>query len=176
MLRINWMEAFSNLPRLILEEDLALHPREECDFHFKDNMFYHIQDNGIVRYFAHSGHDRNEGGFGGAPFTIRVDGKEKILKGPWSGRASYLSMLIDTPIADVTLDNGRGHPMNVGILVDELVNRWEHPEAYLLRSIPKDTNEPGSVTASLAPDLILKPNGLKLDKMFDYEVFAEPKK
>lgn len=172
MIKINWMIGLGNLPRIILEEELDFLPREECDFLFKNGMFYHIQENGLVRYYAHSGADKNEGGFGGANITINYQGKPKVLKGPWSGRASYLnqSLPVHLQVADITLLNRRG-PQPTGILVSELVKRWDQ-DAYLLRSL--EARENGSITASLAPDCIRKPDGSRMDKAHKYQIFKEP--
>lgn len=174
MLKINWREQFSNLPTFTLEEDLALLPRNECEFEFKDGIWWYIQANGLVRYFAHSGEDKNEGGFGGANFDILYKGEPKVLKGPWSSRASYLNTLLppNKQVAEINLNNGKATNMHIGILVSELIDRWSFTDAYLLRSITEREN--GSFTASLAPDCIRKPNGMRLDPAHKYEVVAEP--
>lgn len=174
MIRINWLEGFGNLPTFTLEESLDLLPREECEFQFKNGIWWHIQDNGLVRYYAHSGADKNEGGFGGAVFEIRHKGQQKMLKGPWSSRASYLNTLLpaNKQVAEINLNNGKSTNTHIGILVSELIDRWESQEAYLLRSITE--REKGSYTASLAADCIRKPDGMRFDPAHKYEVVAEP--
>lgn len=177
MLKIEWMMGYGNLPHFILEETLALTPREESEYEFIDGLWYHIQKNGIVRYFAHSGFDRNEGGYGGAAFTFLHNGEKKRLVGPWSSRASALNMRLpaDKQVVDIRLDNGSQYPTNCGILVSELVERWDSDEAYLLRALNRYDGEHGAITASLAPDRILKPNGYMTDDNYEYEIFAKPK-
>lgn len=176
MLKIDWMLGYGNLPRICVEDSLDLLPREECRFTFKEGMWYHIQKNGLVRYLAHSGLDKNEGGFGGSLIDILdEDGNPKTLKGPWSSRASYLNTLLpaDQQIADIKLYNGRSR-IHVGILVSELVKLWD-VNAYLLREQRAKGLEQGSFTASLANDCILKPNGARLDvSKGGYEIVAEP--
>ncbi len=177
MLNINWREGYTNNPTILIEDNLDLLPREECEFIQVEGMFYHIQKNGLVRYFAHDGSDRNMGGFGGSIFTILHNGKEKELKGPWSGRASFLNMFLseEEQTADISVFNGRSY-MSVGILISELSKLWDQ-DAYLLRSLNKEKNcEHGAVTASLAKNCILKPDRTRYDPSYDYEIFAEPVK
>ena len=176
MIKIDWMLGYANLPRIILEDQLDFMPREECEFEFKDGMWWHIQENGLVRYMAHSGLDKNEGGFGGAVFTIRHNDELKTLKGPWSSRAAWLNTLLpeDKQVADVILDNGKQYRSSCGVLVSELANRWD-TDAYLLRALnTKEGPEQGSFTASMAPDCILKPDGQRIDVAQSYEVIKEP--
>lgn len=176
MLKIDWALGYGNLPHIILEEEMGIIAREECEFTFKDGIWYHIQDNGLVHYYAHSGKDINEGGYGGANITIMHNGEPKILKGPWSSRASCVSMVAGEPIADIRLITNARWPHYMGILVSELVKRWDQ-EAYLLRGKPREEGaEPGAVTVSLANNCILKPDNSRYDPATDYEVFAEPVK
>ena len=175
MIKIDWALGYANLPRIIVEDSLDLLPREECDFTYKDELWYHVQKNGLVRYFAHSGLDRNEGGFGGANITIRHNGEPKVLKGPWSSRASCVGERLGEAVADISLDNGRGHPIHIGILVSKLVEMW-NLDAYLLREIRNDgKGEQGAVTASLDAHCILKPDDMILDRGAKFEIFAERK-
>lgn len=45
---------------------------------------------GFVSFYAHSGGEQNEGGFGGSNFNITLtDGTTKLLRGPWSSRPGY---------------------------------------------------------------------------------------
>ncbi len=171
MLKIDWMESFGNDPRIYIEEDLDIHATNECEFTFKNGMWYHIQKNGIVQYLAHTGQNRNEGGFGGASFTILHNGEPLTLRGPWSGRASYLNMSLpaNQQVADIYIDNGHRR-VYTGMLISELVKRWDKP-AYLLRK--KSDGEAGGVTASLATDCILKRDGVRR-AIGEYEIFAEP--
>ncbi len=174
MININWLEGLGNLPQIIIEDDLDMMPREDCEYTFVDGMWYHIQKNGIVRYFSHNGKDVNQGGFGGASFTFLHKGQPKTLMGPWSGRASYLNMFLkpEYQVADVTVYNGR-NSISCGILVSKLITLWDQ-DAYLLRSTDKNKPEQGAITASLAPNCILKPDNSRYDPAYDYQVFAEP--
>jgi hypothetical protein len=175
MLKIDWALGFGNHPRIIVEDTLDLLPREECEFEFKDGMWWHIQDNGLVRYFAHGFNDENEGGFGGANITVMHKGEPFVLRGPWSSRASWLNTLLpeDKQIADIRL-YGRGYPISIGILVSKLVDMWDQ-DAYLLRGV-RSGPEQGPITASMAPDCILKPDGSRYDPDQKYKVYAEPVK
>jgi hypothetical protein len=177
MLRIEWMEGYHNLPNIVLEEALDLEPLEESEFTFKDGLWYHIQANGLVQYFAHTGEDVNQGGFGGRLFTILHNGEPKVLKGPWSSRAACVDRVQDQRVMDIRLDNGKGYPRYCGILVDEVIKRWDQPAFLLRRKVTKPDVmfglEQGPFTASLANDCILKPSGMRIDEG-EYEVFAEP--
>lgn len=176
MIIIDWRFGFSNDPSIIVEDSLDLLPREECRFQQGHGMFWHIQENGLVRYFSHSGEDKNEGGFGGSVFDILdAEGNPKTIKGPWSGRASYLNMFMsdEYQVADINVNNGR-NKIYCGILVSKLAELWD-VDAYLLRAKRKE-KEQGSYTASMAPDRILKPDGsLGFDRdSLGYEIVKEP--
>jgi hypothetical protein len=177
MIKIDWALGYGNQPRIILEESLDLTPREDTEFEFKEGMWWNIQTNGLVRYFHHQGGDDNAGGFGGATFKFLHKGEPCQVRGPWSSRASWLNTLLpeEQQIADIVLHNGKQYPISIGILISELVSRWDQ-DAYLLRSLGKvPTGEHGGVTASLAPNCILKPDNSRYDPANDYQIFAEPK-
>jgi hypothetical protein len=176
MLKIDWALGWGNLPSLVIEEDLALIAMDECEFQFNNGIWYHIQKNGLVRYFAHSGRDVNEGGFGGAVFNFLYNGKPHRVVGPWSSRASALNTRLpeEEQVADIKLINTSKYPTHCGILISELVTRWNSEDAYLLRALNRYSDEHGPVTASLANDCIKKPDGFITDQNYEYQIFAEP--
>lgn len=177
MIKIEWMFGFGNTPRIVLEEDLDLLPREDLEFEHKDGLWWAIQPNGLVRYFAHSGRDVNEGGFGGSSFDIMHKGQRKTLKGPWSSRAACVNMMLpaDKQIADITLYNRNRHPISIGILASELVNRWSDVDAFLIRAL-RNNPEQGPLTASTVYNGLKKPDGQDFGSSsdIDYEIFCNP--
>lgn len=170
MLKIEWNEEYSNFPDIIIEVDNEpLNKRENCEFERYEDIWIHVQGNGFVRYFAHSGSNINEGGFGGAPFYFLYKGEPKCLEGAWSSRASIVNCLTPYQIVDVTL---KGQYSTSGaITLEKLKEMWDIP-AYLLRCEMFG----GEILylPSMAKDRVMKPSGKTYENITVLEVIAEP--
>lgn len=103
------------------------------------------RETGHVSFFAHSGSDRNEGGFGGSEYEITMlDGTKKVLRGPWSSRAGAMNMKGFGPCVDVSLRGGipnyglAGH-VTLGFWL-ACVKKFAIPQGYHV--FKRDTLEP----------------------------------
>jgi len=86
-------------------------------------------DDGVLGcFYAHSGNERNEGGFGGAVVDITmIDGTKKKLAGPWSSSPSSVNATFHDrlPLMDVVLKNSS---INVTVMaVEEWLRKHSFP-------------------------------------------------
>lgn len=75
-----------------------LYEKADISYIFKDAQSANLDsgcfigtsnDNALVNCFIHSGSNRNERGFGGQTFVLKMkDGSTRTVAGPWSGRPS----------------------------------------------------------------------------------------
>lgn len=85
--KIDWMEQFANEPGLYL---LLKNRPSLGDFRYEErNGCYFAENQGLVDFF----HYKQPGdGYAGRSFHLTMkDGSEKVLKGPWSSRASVMN-------------------------------------------------------------------------------------
>lgn len=157
MIEINWMNGWSGYPEIIVEDELDLLPMESLDFtEVTQGVWLHTQKNGLVRYFSHSGSDRNEGGFGGRIITGRVKGVERVWCGPWSSRASYINTMCEPKIVDIKLRNSAGNSTTTAILLSKLLELWDLPYALIEGIDPPSEN--GPIVPSLYSYGVVKPD------------------
>lgn len=167
MLKINWMYGYANSPDILIEEDLAVSPREDLVFLHKNGVWVSVQDNGVVQYFAHNGSDKNNGGYGGAIFTITdEEGNKRNLAGPWSSRASVVNMNFENeigPITEVSILGRDGYVRRVGMLVSEVEKRMREQEdtknLHLVREIRGGEREKSTYYVSTSNTDLVKPDG-----------------
>lgn len=92
---------YSNRPSLKLVLDRKF-DHEACRWEQKGKYFYAEQD-GFYHFLAHSGEDKNLGGFGGRVWDIVMkDGTPRALAGPWSGNSA--NFFKETGILTVEFD------------------------------------------------------------------------
>ena len=164
---VDWMEGWGNSPRIML--------RGPCeDYKITRDWFeagiwkqYPIEDsslwilthpNGFVKYMAHSGKDINEDGFGGTFFHIHLEGGvQKVLKGPWSSRATCCNIVLEPQ--DWIMDLGN---MACAIRIDafvELCREFKFQYFVVRQQSTRKNGEPRAVEVSTRPDGAYKPNG-----------------
>ncbi|KKM21339.1 hypothetical protein LCGC14_1636470 [marine sediment metagenome] len=87
--RIDWRERYTSGSSLYLL--LKDKPKWE-DFRFdKKEGYYFAENQGLVKYYYYL---KPGDGFGGRRFPITMqDGIERVLKGPWSSRASVMNKM-----------------------------------------------------------------------------------
>lgn len=179
---VNWMESYGNTPRIKLRgpiEDRGVRKALFGAGIWKQypvsgtSLWVLTHPNGFVEYLAHSGRDVDEGGFGGAVFTVYVEGgHKKELRGPWSSRATCVNMVL--PSEDHIMDTDQG-----AIRIDafiELCKAYKFP-CYVVRGHVEGETEPEAVEVSTRPDGIFKPSGMKCmdyKKDAQYEVLYSP--
>lgn len=171
-LSVNWMEKYGNCPYFVLEASKDLIPQlKSCEMSFHNGMWVHVAPNGFVRYFAHSGSDRNEGGYGGAAFTFLHNGQEKTLYGPWSSRAGCVNQL-GYDVVDITLRDPRGGSYAACItkaLLMQLLDE-QQPDFYVVEDV---TGEPVCYP-SMHYDRIMKPNFQEIDRNHEFRTIWRP--
>lgn len=95
--RYDLMEQWANSPTLHVLIDPEEHTRmiEEMRYHFleKHRLFYAQHGDWITGYF-HSGSDKNEGGYSGRAFLLKMaDGTQRTIIGPWhSEKFAWLAL------------------------------------------------------------------------------------
>lgn len=149
---VNWMEDYGNSPRvtIYLREDLDMYDyvgsgNKVFETRTKDKAvgWFGENEHGFVSFFAHSGEDRNEGGFGGNIYTLKMkDGTEKVLKGPWSSRPGAMNALGFTPSVDVTINGGRQKYNLAGAITYdafEAIIRQHLPHLYIFKRTKGET-------------------------------------
>jgi hypothetical protein len=179
-INVDWMENYGNTPRIQLEGPAADYKVRAAWFQAaiwkqypiqKSSLWITTHPNGFVRYLSHSGDNRNEGGFGGSNFDIHLeDGTQKVLKGPWSSRATCVNMVV--PPEDHVMDTDQGAiRIDAFLALCEKVN-FPH---YVVRGV-KTEGEPEAVRISTRPDGVYKPSGNKCwDGVGEFEVLYAPK-
>lgn len=180
-IEVDWMEGYGNAPRIQLQGPAADHAVRHAWFQAGIWKQYPIEDkylwvlthpNGFVRYLSHSGKDIDEGGFGGAVFTIYLEGGvRKELRGPWSSRATCVNMVV--PEGDHVMDTDQG-----ALRIDAFIllcQQFNFPY-YVVRGKSKGS-EPESVRVSTRPDGVYKPNGAGdwQNGSLEFEVLYDPK-
>lgn len=96
---INWMEEWANEPGLyLLLKDCPKH--EELKYEERNSCFFAEKD-GLIEFF----HYKQPGdGYAGRHFNITMqDGSHKVLKGPWSSRASVMNKQGFTPCIEAAI-------------------------------------------------------------------------
>jgi hypothetical protein len=125
--RINWMEGYGNTPMLELLVDKIPH-QSDLRYSMHNNIYYAELD-GYVRFYWWEGPHNNRG-YGGTEFKITmVDGKDVILKGPWSSNSSSVNKAGFGPCIEVALfDNLTMYQSNQayygGTVTIQLLNQY----------------------------------------------------
>ena len=97
--RVEWNESYLNWPNLHITVD-KLPSRETLLYEERNHIFY-AERFGFVSFFYYS---KPGDGFGGSEFPITMKDKTcRILKGPWSSRASCVNKQGFGPCLDVTI-------------------------------------------------------------------------
>ena len=185
---VEWRESYNNSPDIIIQLHEGVEWRDifakvgeapgyllyrEIPSGSRSHYYYATHPCGLAQYFNHSGDPLiNEGGFGGAAFGVQLpDGSSKVLKGPWSSRATCVNMAVseEDAIADVIVRN-KGGLLSAAIKVqalDALLKHF-HPSFSVVRSSERlsrrkgeeyVTKEKPAWTASLSPTEFVKPGG-----------------
>ena len=101
--KINWNANYMNFPDLEIEVD-EMPDTKTMRYEERNNIFY-AEREGYASYFYYK--EPGEG-FGGREFPITMkDGTEKILKGPWSSRASCVNQMGFGPVVDIVLSKNQ---------------------------------------------------------------------
>jgi hypothetical protein len=101
---VEWHEQYLNHPNLVLRVDKL--PCPESMIYEERNKIFYAERFGYVSFFYYS---TPGDGYGGREFPITMkDGTSRILKGPWSSRASCVNRQGFGPCLDVTLLEGNG--------------------------------------------------------------------
>lgn len=106
--RIDWMERFTNAPRLIVRLNEPLKSLDELTFDNREDCFLNV-DGDIACFFFFS---KPSTGFGGRHFTLNMtDGTQKVLIGPWSGCSNGVNKLFpEIGVTEVTIEESEfGH-------------------------------------------------------------------
>lgn len=105
--KIDWAEKWDNSPKLMLLVDEF---PNDADFLYRFNkgLWFARNKEGWVKFYSHDGSDENRNGFGGSSFTIKTKEGEKVLKGPWSSRASYANTIGFPLCLEVSITDKRG--------------------------------------------------------------------
>lgn len=122
--KINWYEQFANSPVVELLVDKM--PEHEPLRYEEKKCLYFAELDGYVSFFAYSQPDR---GYGGRSFPIKMkDGRDMVLKGPWSSNAGEANRLGFTKCLDVHLTDDpeafkRGYTLYAGHATLELCKK-----------------------------------------------------
>lgn len=192
-IEVDWCEGYGNTPDLRItlpegvnswdyfrgvrgEDGIMYRMYEELPLH-GSNIYYADHPMGWVSYFSHCGNPNvNEGGFGGASYGVHLpDGTHKVLKGPWSSRATCVNIAVQQH-PDLTIMDVRGARTLKEIAVKALLEHFEFPH-YILRQKAKGA-EQNAYCPSMAPDGIIKPSGMRCMDYKDglgYDIFYSPK-
>jgi len=103
--RVRWYKDYANSPTFEVLVDKIPEPD---NFIFEEkNGLYVAEYEGIYKFFYYK---RPGNGFGGCHFNIKMkNGTDKILKGPWSSRASCVNQQEFGPCSEVTLIVGKSY-------------------------------------------------------------------
>lgn len=194
-LDVDWMEGYGNTPDLRI--NLTAEASDWRHSYFQgirgeDGVMYRMYEElplsggfiyyadhpmGWVSYFTHSGREGvNEGGFGGAAYGVHLpNGTSKVLRGPWSSRATCVNIAAQQH-PDLVIMDVRGTPALKEIAVKALLEHYGFPY-YILR---QKTNgvEQNAYCPSTQPDGIIKPSGMRCMDYKDgegYDIFYSPK-
>lgn len=190
---VNWMEGYGNTPDLCItlpegvnswdyfqgirgEDGVNYRMYEELPL-FKSNIYYADHPMGFVSYFSHCGSPHvNEGGFGGAYYGVHLpDGTHKVLRGPWSSRATCVNIAVSHH-PDLVIMDVRGARALKEVAVKVLLEHFEFPY-YILRQKANGV-EQNAYCPSTQPDGIIKPSGMRCMDYKDnlgYDIFYSPK-
>lgn len=157
---IHWNKGWANEPKAYILVDEI--PKDLVyDVHIEERgaLFLGEKD-GYVSYFSHSADlEKNDGGFYGDCFTIKLrNGEEVTLKGPWSSRSGVMNKFFQTKCIEVGITDepsvmDRGYTyMSGNVTVDflqeaiklceeevELIPYDSHGEIYM---VPRLKNNP----------------------------------
>ena len=134
-IHVDWRERYNHDPIFIITMDSEPLLYTALTF-FSVGNYYIGEHEGYVRYFYKQG-DQQEQGFGGTWYKLQMrDGTTKILKGPWSGAASELSLLWK-PVLNVLLRTPK----------------YNEKSSFLTGTFTKESLEP--LLSILAPDIEL---------------------
>lgn len=124
---IDRAEGYHNAMRLQVLVD-HIPTLDEMRFEMRNGLWYAELD-GYVKYLAHSGEDKNQGGFCGDHYNITlIDGSKKVLKGPWSSRSECANLMgfgpcIEVSITDEAETFERGYTFYVGAITVEAASK-----------------------------------------------------
>ena len=175
-LTYDWCEGLGNHPRIapVLVDSVAYYNRvspDEFVYTQYGSRWLGRHPSGLREFISHTGSRHNEGGFGGAKFTLNMaDGSKRKLIGPWSGRAGIyndIELIVDSFPHAITLEAlcyVLDKHKRLGILTPGLYIVEQH-RTPLMRDDPKDGER--WFMPSKAPDRIVKPSGMDVtDKRF----------
>jgi hypothetical protein len=144
---------------------------EESEFAFHNGLWVHVAPSGFVRYFAHSGLNRDEGGYCGATFKFLHNGQPRSVKGPWSSRAGCVNEA-GYNVVDVTLRDPKGGSYSACItyaLLMQLLDEQQPDFCVVLNTTGEPVYYP-----SIMPDCVMKPNRREVDNRHEFQTVWEP--
>lgn len=158
---VRWNEGWLNHPQLILDVDRSEVNYDTMRYEQRGSIYY-AEREGLVSFFAYSGPGD---GYGGHEFPITMkDGTKKILKGPWSSRASAINSMGFGPCLDMVFRfNGNEWHQGAGAITLRLAQRvmkQHNVKAYL---IPMNCHGEVNFTPSVEPGRVVKPDGSYYD-------------
>jgi len=127
--RIEWFIGYANEPQLEVLVDKIPEPSELVyeKIPFKRWFLYVAEKEGYVSFFVWSGKG-NDGGYGGAEWTVKVrDGetvREELVRGPWSSRSGIINQVwkpqcMEVAITDEPDDFEKGYSFTAAALTLE---------------------------------------------------------
>lgn len=190
-LEVDWCEGYGNTPDLRIElnepyfdyfksirGDDGINYRMYNEFPIGNgNIYYSDHPMGFVSYMSHCGRPNvNEGGFGGSPYGVQLpNGTSKVLRGPWSSRATCVNIAVQHH-PDLVIMDVRGAKALKEVAVKALLEHFEFPH-YILRQRTEGI-EQNAYCPSMEPDGIIKPSGMRCQDYKDglgYDIFYSPK-
>lgn len=179
---VNWYRGYGNSPTIelildqtndfpyfrgILGEDGVRYDMYEEFGRLPPNsrkIYYSSHPTGFVKYFCHSGNpDVNEGGFGGAPYGVQLpDGTSKVLRGPWSSRATIVDDAVSYQPELMVVDVTAICEYRIGTAIKEmallaLLKHFKFPHHIIRQKVPEG-KELQAWEVSLSKDAPSKPN------------------
>lgn len=121
-MRIDWMDKYANCPEIEILLSCTYESLKVSEGLWSKHPVWGLwiteHADGWASKFAHTGSDGNEGGFGGASYTIKLkDGSTKVLRGPWSSGCYAANQLGYGPYTSVNIQHIGGILLKTDIVV-----------------------------------------------------------
>ena len=110
-MKVDMMKGFANDPRVTIIVDENPFPRETTAYQSHLNNTYVTSKNGPFVAFASIGPEQTSGmrGYAGSKHKFNLeDGTVLESTNVWSSRASYTSLVLDEPLASVSVETADG--------------------------------------------------------------------